>query len=350
MTDHYLLMTATPHKGDPDNFRLFLELLDKDVYGDITSLEDAMREHEAPFYLCRIKEALVTFPDPDTGDVHQLFTRRNVQTAPFHLNLEEMDFYDELTRYVEDQSIKASEDGSARGRALGFTMAMLQRRFASSVYAVRRSLERMKATREKILADPDAYRQEQILKRIPEDFEDLPDDEQQDIMLRLEEVVPSRSWRQRARSAWMGIERGLCAHRSCAKAVRQTQDSSRMDRARAGSSRAHRERRGRRDPCASALSGPRALLSGLEHHLQRVGRSGGHRDRLLRRRGQRSMKLEFDPAADAAYFEISPAEVETTKEIEPWIIADYDADGHLVGIEILSVSKRARPQSLEQVA
>ena len=33
MTDHYLLMTATPHKGDPENFCLFLELLDRDVYG-----------------------------------------------------------------------------------------------------------------------------------------------------------------------------------------------------------------------------------------------------------------------------------------------------------------------------
>ena len=29
MTDHFLLMTATPHKGDPDNFSLFLRLLDK---------------------------------------------------------------------------------------------------------------------------------------------------------------------------------------------------------------------------------------------------------------------------------------------------------------------------------
>lgn len=60
------------------------------------------------------------------------------------------------------------------------------------------------------------------------------------------------------------------------------------------------------------------------------------------------MKLEFDPAADAAYFEISPTEVETTKEIEPGIIADYDADGHLVGIEILSVSKRAPRAALGQ--
>ena len=120
MTDHYLLMTATPHKGDPENFRLFLELLDKDIYGDIRSLQVAMEQKEAPFYLRRIKEALVSFPDPDTGEVKQLFTKRNVKTAPFKLNADEYEFYDDLTRYVEDQSIKASEDtDSRRGRALG---------------------------------------------------------------------------------------------------------------------------------------------------------------------------------------------------------------------------------------
>nr|VFK25627.1 MAG: Protein of unknown function (DUF2283) [Candidatus Kentron sp. LPFa]VFK36075.1 MAG: Protein of unknown function (DUF2283) [Candidatus Kentron sp. LPFa] len=37
------------------------------------------------------------------------------------------------------------------------------------------------------------------------------------------------------------------------------------------------------------------------------------------------MKLEFDHRADAAYFEISDAEVELTREIEPSIIVDYDA-------------------------
>lgn len=47
------------------------------------------------------------------------------------------------------------------------------------------------------------------------------------------------------------------------------------------------------------------------------------------------MKLEFDPQADAAYFGISDAEIETTREIEPGIVADYDAEGHLVGIEVL---------------
>ena len=54
------------------------------------------------------------------------------------------------------------------------------------------------------------------------------------------------------------------------------------------------------------------------------------------------MKLEFDPEADAAYFEISPASVATTREIEPGILGDYDAAGHLVGLEVLSIRARAR--------
>ncbi len=58
------------------------------------------------------------------------------------------------------------------------------------------------------------------------------------------------------------------------------------------------------------------------------------------------MKFEFDPIADAAYLEISSAEVETTRQIEPGVMADYDAQGHIVGIEILSISKRALPAPL----
>jgi uncharacterized protein YuzE len=62
------------------------------------------------------------------------------------------------------------------------------------------------------------------------------------------------------------------------------------------------------------------------------------------------MKLEFDPTADAAYFKISSAPVERTEEIEPGINADYDTDGRLVGIEVLSVSKRNLSEAFEEVA
>ncbi|MEX1096132.1 MAG: SNF2-related protein, partial [Planctomycetales bacterium] len=191
MTDHFLLMTATPHKGDPEHFRRFLALLDPDVYGSIQSLQQALREHEAPFYLRRTKEALVTFPHPDTGEVRKLFTNREVRTAAFDLDGEELDFYDELTRYVEDQSMAAAGEDSARARAVGFTMAMLQRRMASSVYAVRKSLERMRARRQKILDDPEAHRQEQIERKLPEDFDDLTEEERQRLIEQLEEQVLS---------------------------------------------------------------------------------------------------------------------------------------------------------------
>ncbi len=68
---------------------------------------------------------------------------------------------------------------------------MLQRRFASSIYAFRRSLERMKGKREKILADPGGYRKEQINRRLLEDFEDLTEEERQAIVSELEELVAS---------------------------------------------------------------------------------------------------------------------------------------------------------------
>jgi uncharacterized protein YuzE len=62
------------------------------------------------------------------------------------------------------------------------------------------------------------------------------------------------------------------------------------------------------------------------------------------------MKLEFDPIADAAYFEISNAKVAVTKEIEPGVMGDYDADGHLVGVEVLAISKRGANAPLRQAA
>ncbi|MEN3188960.1 MAG: DEAD/DEAH box helicase, partial [Atribacterota bacterium] len=171
-THHFLLLTGTPHKGDPVNFCLFLQLLDRDVYGDVRSLEEAMHRSHAPFYLRRTKEALVTFPDPETGKVRRLFTNREVRTVRFDLDGEEFDFYEHLTRYVQDQSMRAAADDSVRGRVLGFTMAMYQRRFASSIYAVRMSLERRlkKLERQPQTPQPPAV----DLSRL-EDIEELPD-------------------------------------------------------------------------------------------------------------------------------------------------------------------------------
>ena len=39
-----------------------------------------------------------------------------------------------------------------------------------------------------------------------------------------------------------------------------------------------------------------------------------------------------------------------TKEIEPGINADYDKDGHIVGIEVLTISKRGMLSSVNEAA
>ena len=52
------------------------------------------------------------------------------------------------------------------------------------------------------------------------------------------------------------------------------------------------------------------------------------------------MKLEFDPVADALYLEIADGDVESSQEIKPGVILDYDAQGDIVGVEVLGVSKR----------
>ena len=144
-SDHILLLTATPHKGDPKNFTLFLQLLDQDAYADVKSIREAMNRRRAPFYLRRTKEAMVYFPERQPNgewNARPVFTRRIPQTVDFKIDGAEHELYREITRFVKRQSIRAAQQGDdPRARAVGFLMALYQRRLASSTHAMRRSLE-----------------------------------------------------------------------------------------------------------------------------------------------------------------------------------------------------------------
>ncbi len=143
--DHMLLLTATPHKGDPLNFSLFLQLLDADAYADVRSIREAMDRRRAPFYLRRTKEAMVYFPErrPDgTWVAEKIFTKRIPHTVEFQIDGAEFDLYRDITRFVKQQSTKAASQGDdPRARAVGFLMSLYQRRLASSTYAMRHSLQ-----------------------------------------------------------------------------------------------------------------------------------------------------------------------------------------------------------------
>jgi len=52
------------------------------------------------------------------------------------------------------------------------------------------------------------------------------------------------------------------------------------------------------------------------------------------------MKIEFDDTADALYVQLAEGEIEKTEEIKPGLILDYDAEGNVLGVEMLYISKR----------
>ena len=51
------------------------------------------------------------------------------------------------------------------------------------------------------------------------------------------------------------------------------------------------------------------------------------------------MKIRYDPEVDAMVIRFRETTVEESDEISPNVIADFDADGEVVGIEILSASQ-----------
>lgn len=52
------------------------------------------------------------------------------------------------------------------------------------------------------------------------------------------------------------------------------------------------------------------------------------------------MKVEFDPQADALYIRLREGEVAESDEVRPGVIFDLDAEGRVLGIEMLDVSTR----------
>ncbi|MBS7547012.1 DUF3883 domain-containing protein [Dietzia sp. Marseille-Q0999] len=132
---HLLLMTATPHSGDPGAYRAFLALLDPDRFAGpqppsapSPSAQGLMRR--------MVKEDLLRF------DGTPLFPERIAETVPYDLTPAELELYEQVTRYVREEMNRADALDGPRKRTVGFALTVLQRRLASSSHAIVRSLER----------------------------------------------------------------------------------------------------------------------------------------------------------------------------------------------------------------
>ena len=163
-----LFLTATPHRGDPSGFRLFLELLEPGFFATNEILMESIRNRENPLFLRRLKEDLKTF------DGNPIFPPRKVKTVSYMLSPDEKRLYNAVTEYVEKYYNKALEiEEERRRRNITFALLILQRRLASSVRAVRKSLERRKSKLEELLRQGQliqevGYVSEEVLEDMPE--------------------------------------------------------------------------------------------------------------------------------------------------------------------------------------
>ncbi len=145
---HLLFLTATPHRGDPENFRLFLDLLEPGFFATTEMVAESIRNQENPLFIRRVKEDLKDF------EGKPLFLPRYVDTVAFRLGVEkpprEADLYSALSKYVNEQYNKALTKQDKR-RNVAFALVILQRRLASSTYALLKSLERRKKRLDELL-------------------------------------------------------------------------------------------------------------------------------------------------------------------------------------------------------
>jgi superfamily II DNA or RNA helicase len=151
ITKCLLFLTATPHRGDPENFRLFLDLLQPGFFANTDMLAASIQNKDNPLFLRRLKEDLKGF------DNTPLFPPRQVETVKYRLSDPEKMLYNAVTEYVRQNFNKALQKEK---RNVTFALTILQRRLASSVRAVRKSLERRHSRLEEL------YKKGQLLQEV----------------------------------------------------------------------------------------------------------------------------------------------------------------------------------------
>lgn len=135
-----LLLTATPHDGKPEDFRMLMSLINPFRFPENGA---PLTQSDLKGVIRRVvKEEMVNF------DGTHLFPERSTGQCFYQLRGKELDLYNDVTDYVKNQYNKAQRLDKKAVNCIGFVMTLLQRRLASSPYAIlvslRRRLEKLK--------------------------------------------------------------------------------------------------------------------------------------------------------------------------------------------------------------
>ncbi len=130
---HLLLLTATPHMGKPFPYFAIWRLLDSKVLSTQDALKSLPPDKRTKYFIRRLKEEMVDYHG------QPIYKPRLCQTVAFRLSSAEQHFYDAATDYLK---WSYETNRTTNKNAAAMVVAVLQRRLASSTYAMLESLRR----------------------------------------------------------------------------------------------------------------------------------------------------------------------------------------------------------------
>ncbi len=163
---HLLLLTATPHMGKRFPYYALWRLLDSKVLSTQDAFDALVPEKRTKYFIRRLKEEMVDYHG------QPIYKPRLCQTITFRLSSTENRFYDAATDYLK---WSYENNRTSNKNAAAMVVAVLQRRLASSSYAM---LESLKRRRQRITENVPASGPVQVsLDRITSYFDNSTADE-----------------------------------------------------------------------------------------------------------------------------------------------------------------------------
>lgn len=178
--EHLLLLTATPHRGRKDTFKLLMQLLDEDIFATDDLAAERVRELSQDgsnkFFIRRLKE------DMKDWDGKPLYKDRYTKTVSYNLTQDEKRLYDAVTEYLTVRKEQAAE---AKNIHVSLALQVMQRRLVSSIYAIRNTLRKrwlaLQGLADELDRNPSLWKQRVKLDDMDVDnldeFDELDDEE-----------------------------------------------------------------------------------------------------------------------------------------------------------------------------
>ncbi|HME55221.1 MAG TPA: helicase-related protein [Candidatus Lokiarchaeia archaeon] len=164
-----VFLTATPHKGDNQVYRMMLALLEPEIFGDeyiyyAPDVNEQVIELEKaglPIFIRRLKETMCNI----NGE--KIFKRRRSETITWTISEMETQLYRAVSKYVLENFNKALKD---RKTSVAFALKIMQRRLLSSSHAIYKTLTNRAKRLQEILENQDFNTSLDELNKMERDY------------------------------------------------------------------------------------------------------------------------------------------------------------------------------------